>query len=266
MGKRKTVINVEYKGNATVTGFLQQLPELFARGKTVLYAERNVIKRFVLNDADEILSGVVVKRFKRPNIVQRIVYSFFRDSKAKRAFRNAAELRRRGVSTPCEIAYVEQWRCGLFTYGYYISGSDNAPSIRGKLIEQKNFDRIMAEDFAAFAAGLHAKGILHHDLNSTNVLYHKVGERFGFSVIDINRMDLLPEGMCPSKYACFDNLTRFTGRMDLFEYVMRCYARERGWDTDKTVKDAVAVKNKHDEQWRRRKAILRKIAFERKKK
>jgi tRNA A-37 threonylcarbamoyl transferase component Bud32 len=266
MEKRKTIISSEYSGNAAVNDFLQLLPEWFAKGKAVLYAERNVIKRFAVDHTDEILNRVVVKRFKFPNMAQRIVYSFFRDSKAKRAFRNATELHRRGISTPREIACVEQWKNGLFAYGYYVSGSDDAPPIREKLIEQADFDRVMAEDFAAFAAGLHTKGILHHDLNSTNVLYHKAGGRYRFSVIDINRMDFLPEGEEPSRHACFDNLTRFTGRMDLFEYVARCYARERGWDAGETIEEAIAVKNKHDEQWQRRKTTLRKIAFWKKKK
>jgi tRNA A-37 threonylcarbamoyl transferase component Bud32 len=244
-----------------VCNFVRNLPELFEQSAAVLYAERNIIKRFSADESDAILNSVVVKRFKYPNLIQRIVYSFFRDSKAKRAFYNAAELLRRGVSTPVGIACIEQWKNGLFAYGYYVSGSDYAPPVREKLIEPEQFDAVMAEDFAAFAASLHAKGILHHDLNSTNVLYHSENERYGFSLIDINRMDFLPEGEYPSRHDCFDNLTRFTGRMDLFGYVMRHYAAKRGWDENSAVKEAVAIKNRHDEQWRRRKAFLRKIAF-----
>jgi tRNA A-37 threonylcarbamoyl transferase component Bud32 len=262
MEKIKTGRSPQYSNNAAVNDFLQHLPELFIKEKTVLYAERNIVKRFAVDNADEILSRVVVKRFKFPNIVQRIAYSFYRDSKAKRAFHNAAELRRRGVSTPIEIAYMEQWQGGLFAYGYYISGSDDAPPIRKKLIEPDEFDCVLAEDFAGFAAELHTKGILHHDLNSTNVLYRNDGMRYHFSVIDINRMNILPEGEMPSRYDCLENLTRFTDdRLDLFEYVVRCYARKRGWDIDETAKEALAVKNKHDKQRRRRKAILRKVVF-----
>ncbi|GAB6011759.1 lipopolysaccharide kinase InaA family protein [Viscerimonas tarda] len=255
----KTTISPEYASNVAVVDFVKNLSKAFAGRGTVLYAKRNVIKRFVVDETDEVLRGVVVKRFKYPNFIQRVAYSFFRSNKAKRAFGNAMELRNRGIDTPREIACIEQWVNGLFGFGYYLSASDDAPPIREKLIEPEEFDRTMAEDFAAFAAQLHEKGILHHDLNSTNVLYHFDGEHYRFLVIDINRMDFFPAGVQPSPHECFDNLTRFTGRMDLFEYVLRCYAAKRGWDIEKTTQEAIAVKNKHDEQWRRRKAFLRKL-------
>lgn len=261
MKKTKAIISPLYKDNTKVENFIKNLPDTFEKEGTILYDERNIIKSFILDTSDEILRNVVVKRYKRPNPIQRIAYSFFRSSKAKRAFHNATELRLRGINTPQEVAYIEQWENGLFEYGYYISGSDNAPPIREKLIEPQEFDRTMASDFAAFAAELHEKGILHHDLNSTNVLYHPNGKHYRFSVIDINRMLFLPENTPPSKEDCFKNLTRFTGRMDLFEYVLGCYAENRNWDKTKTVQEAIEVKNNHDEKWRRRKRFLRKLTF-----
>lgn len=261
MRKTKVIISPLYSSNVKVKNFITHLPETFRHEGVMLYNKRNVIKSFILDTSDEILQSVVVKRYKRPNAIQRIAYSFFRSSKARRAFCNAAELRRRGINTPQEIAYIEQWSNALFEYGYYISGSDNAPPIREKLIDQQAFDRTMAADFAAFAAELHEKGILHHDLNSTNVLYHLHNGHYRFSVIDINRMRFFSENTQPSKDECFNNLTRFTGRMDLFEYVLQCYAEKRGWDTETTVREAIELKNKHDEQWRRRKKFLRKITF-----
>lgn len=264
MGKLKIKISPDYKDNKTVTDFIGGLTRTFEKKGTVLYNKRNVIKRYVIDSSDNILKEVVVKRYKYPNLVQRIAYSFFRSSKAKRAFYNAEELRHRGIDTPKEIAYIEQWGI-LFHYGYYISGSDNAPPIKDELIEPENFNRTMAADFAAFAAELHKKGILHHDLNSTNVLYHPYGEHYTFSVIDINRMDFYSDGDQIPKKECFENLTRFTGKMDLFEFVARHYAEARGWDIEKTTQDAIKQKVHHDEQWRKRKAFLRKLSFRKKK-
>lgn len=260
----KIKINPAYKNNRAVCEFIQHLPEIFDREGDLLYSGRNVIKSFTLSDPDPVLQQLVVKRYKHPNPVQRIIYSFFRDTKAARAFRNASELRRRRIDTPLEIGYLEQWKNGLFEYGYYISSYDGAPSISGRLTEIPEFDRIMAADFAAFAAKLHEKGILHHDLNSTNVLYHPENRGYRFSVIDINRMDFKPEGSCPSKGECLENLTRFTGKMDLFEYVARCYAESRKWPVETTVKKALAVKIRHDRKWSRRKAFLRKFSGKRK--
>lgn len=260
----KIKINPAYKNNRAVCEFIQHLPETFEREGVFLYAGRNVIKSFILNDPDPVLQQLVVKRYKHPNPVQRIVYSFFRDTKAARAFRNATELYRRGIATPLEIAYVEQQKGGLFEYGYYISSYDGAPPISVRLTETAEFDRIMAANFAAFAAELHEKGILHHDLNSTNVLYHPENGHYRFSVIDINRMNFKAEGSCPSPAECLENLTRFTGKMDLFEYVARCYAESRKWPVETTVKKALAVKIRHDRKWGRRKAFLRKFSGKRK--
>lgn len=259
MARMKIVISSEYKENEHLMNFVNNILSRFDKEGIILYDKRNVIKEFAIDSSDNILKTAVVKRYKFPNIIQRIVYSFFRATKARRAFNNASELRRRGIDTPREIAYIEQWNRGLFSYGYYISGSDDAPPIRDRMIEPEEFDRTMAANFAAFAARLHEKGILHHDLNSTNVLYHTEGDHYGFSVIDINRMKFFPMGKQPSRKDCFENLTRFTGRMDLFKYVLHHYAKERNWDVESTVKEAVAVKNKHDEAWRRRKEFLRKF-------
>lgn len=123
----KIEYNPEYKNNLKVTEFIEKLPSRFEQEGSVLFSGRNVIKSFVINPADNILKQVVVKRYKFPNAIQRIAYSFFRASKAARAFHNAAQLRTRGIDTPREIAYIEEWKSGLFTYGYFITGFDGAP-------------------------------------------------------------------------------------------------------------------------------------------
>lgn len=262
---KKVSFSSKYKDNQTVKEFIENLSVIFQKKGKVLYNKRNVIKSFELDVNDDVLKEVVVKRYKKPNLIQKIIYSFFRESKAKRAFNNAIELRKRGIDTPQEIAYVEEWENGFFNYGYYISGSDNASPIRECLIEPENFDQIMASDFAEFAASLHEKGILHHDLNSTNVLYHRSDNgHYTFSVIDINRMDFFYNGEIPDKEVCFDNLTRFTGRMDLFEFVLHRYIEARGWNVSSSLQEAIRIKNKHDEQWRKRKAFLRKFKFKKK--
>jgi len=259
MSKFNIRIHPDYKNNPLLQRFINNLPAIFTLQGSVLYDERNIIKSFVLDESDNILQHIIVKRYKRPTVIQRIVYSFFRSSKAKRAYLNAAEFIKRGIDTPSGIAYIEQYKNGLFEFGYYISGSDFAPPIREKLIEQEEFDLIMAKDFAAFAAELHEKGILHHDLNSTNVLYHPHNGQYRFSVIDINRVKFFPKGSQLSKNNCFDNLTRFTGRMDLFEYVLKQYVEIRNWNPT-TLSEAIEIKKNHDKQWRRRKAFFKKLS------
>ena len=45
------------------------------------------------------------------------------------------------------------------------------------------------------------------------------------------------------------------GRMPLFEFVAREYARERHLDEEDFCRKAVSAKTKHDEQWKRRKSF-----------
>lgn len=259
MGKEiRTTISRDYQNNSVVKNFVENLPEIFEQEGTVIFSERNIIKRFSLDDSDPILSDLVVKKYKKPRFIQRIIYSFFRKSKAERAFYNAIKLRERDVETPEQIAFVEDWDNDFFEYGYYVTASDYSDSIRGRLIEQEAFDPILADNFACFVAELHKKGILHHDLNSTNVLYRiDKNDNYRFSLIDINRMTFLPETEIPSKKVCLDNLTRFTGRMDLFSVVLKSYAVARGWDMEQTLSEAIFIKNKHDLNWKRRKSILK---------
>ena len=53
--------------------FTERLPELFDREGEVLHAGRNTIKAFEAEG-----ERLVVKRFKRPNLLRAVIYTFFR--------------------------------------------------------------------------------------------------------------------------------------------------------------------------------------------
>ena len=83
--------------------YIRQIPELFERGEgELLYSERNEVRR--MEHQGKVF---IVKRYKRVNAIQRLVYTFFRRTKAARAYLFAQEFRRRGIDTPREIAYME---------------------------------------------------------------------------------------------------------------------------------------------------------------
>ena len=235
---------------------ISEIPMRFEREGVMLYDKRNVIKSFCLKADENRTMEVVVKRYKRLFLFQRLIYTFFRKSKAQRAFVNAGELRRRGFDTPREVACLEEFRGGLLQFGYYVTCRTSDSAIRECLVDRPEFDRGIAEAFAAFVAQLHEHGILHHDLNPTNVLYrHNADGTVHFSLIDINRMTFYPDGKSIDVHTCFDNLTRFTGRMDLYEYVLRSYIDYRGWNKN-LLEQAINIKQHHDRAWRRRKDLL----------
>lgn len=248
----------EYKDTRLVNEFIKRILAIFENEGVLLYNERNTIKSFAIDDPEFPFQQLVVKRFGNRTVFQRLSYSFFRDSKAVRAFRNASELRKRGINTPQAIACIEEYRNGLLKSSYVITDFTDGRPIWDFFMASEKFDETVAKEFARFVVELHEKGILHHDLNSTNVLYHRSEEGNYFSVIDINRMQIKssPKELTPDE--CFENLTRFTGKMDLFEYVLRHYIRYRGWD-DHMIAAAIKIKEVHDKQWIRRKMFFSKL-------
>ncbi len=76
----KIGINPKY-ADKEMQSFLKKLPEIFEVEGETLHAGRNTLKCFVLPSTHR----VVVKRFKKPNFIQTIAYSFFLKTKAMRA-------------------------------------------------------------------------------------------------------------------------------------------------------------------------------------
>lgn len=206
-----------------VADFVQQLPTLFANKGELLYDKRNKIRRFYVNG-----EPIIVKKFKRPHIIQRITYTFFKKSKAERAYLYAAKFREQGFETPHEIAFIEIKSNGLFTDSYFVSAECSDPSMK-QLLNNEHFEEKPANELAAYLAELHQKGILHGDINLSNILYRIENGQYLFTLIDINRSQFIPSA---SINLCIENLKRLTHHKQLLEYVVRKYAAIRGWSPD----------------------------------
>ncbi|MBQ4222926.1 MAG: hypothetical protein II674_03735 [Prevotella sp.] len=234
--------------------FVIALPSRFDQEGTLIYDDRNKIKKFTIGG-----ETVVVKRFRRPNFVQKVAYTFFKKGKAERAYRNGGRLLELGFSTPVNIAFLETKHGGLLEDGFLVTGVDDTPPIRELLEWPAQFDRRLAKAFAAFAVSLHEKGVLHDDLNSTNVQYDdRGGDDIRFSLIDINRMHFR-EGW-PPLHECLENITRFTYKEDLFDYVARNYIEMRGMG-EKELKALFAAKKRHNFSRVRKKLMKKWLLF-----
>ena len=117
----KIVIHPDFMQTAD---FIKQLPQHFAQEGELLYEGRNEVRRYRVKN-----EWLVVKKYKQPNIIQRIVYTFFKKSKTERAYLFAGMLRKRGFDTPHEVAYIEKKRGGLFLDGYFISTQCDFPPL-----------------------------------------------------------------------------------------------------------------------------------------
>lgn len=252
---KEVLINPRYAENKELQTFIENLPASFENGGTILWDGRNKIRSYAV-EASMAEGVMVVKKFKHLSLIQKVVYAM-RTHKARKAYMNGLELVKRGFSTPEPLACVEIKNGPWLQNAYYLSGATSLPCIED-LTDRDDWDKNLTKAFARFAAELHERGVLHHDLNDTNVLYAKDAEGgYTFTLIDINRMKFYAPGVAIPIKECIENITRFTGRLDLFEYVAREYAEARGFDVEAFAQRAVAQKRQHDRNWYRRKRLSR---------
>ena len=234
----KVVVSDEYARHAD---FIRALPDAFAAGQgEVVYDQRNQIRRFT--DQGQVF---IVKRYKPVNTVQRVVYTFFRNTKACRAYLFAKEFRRRGIDTPREVAYLETGSMGLFRTGYFVSLEAAGTETHLLLREVKDFSHELADAVATQILLMHRHGILHGDLNLSNFLCTEEQDgHYHFTMIDVNRSHFT-DGM-PDDEACLQNMVRTTHRRDLYGYLVRSYARLRQWDEQQTADRALQLLEKFE--------------------
>lgn len=132
----------------------------------------------------------VVKSFKAPHLLNRIVYTFFRKSKAYKSYHNALYLKELGISTPSPIALIEFFSSGLLGKSYFISELFEYDfTIRSPLLEPIVDKKQILIAFAAYTYELHQKGVWHLDYSPGNILIKRNSTGYDFSIVDINRME-----------------------------------------------------------------------------
>ncbi|MDD2798088.1 MAG: lipopolysaccharide kinase InaA family protein [Bacteroidales bacterium] len=219
-----------------LTQFIENLPNDFQSQGTVLYKERNEVR---LIEVDGI--KVVVKKFKVPHFINRIAYTFFRKSKARRSYEFGNILCEKGVETPHPIAYIEQLKFGLLHESYYICLE--CPYSR-LMREFWKGDISGREDiivkFARFSAKLHNAGVYHVDFSPGNILFEKIGDSVQFSIIDINRMKF----QHISEELGYKNFERLWINDEAYKLLAIEYARLRGFDRQKAIERIIFWNNK----------------------
>ena len=232
---------------------MKDLPDLFNTTGEVLYRGRNVVKRI----EEDGIPVLVVKAFGIRNIFQRAAYSFFEHNKARKAYDNALILQREGFLTPEPYAFAEEKRKGWLTGCYLITAETRRQPLAAYLGKADEEQPGIIADLAAFFANLHEKGILHHDLNSTNILPEKTPDGWTFELIDNNRMDYV-RGAVPGLKDCYENTTRFTGDIDLFRTFAEAYVACRKQPKEE-IENLIAAKHHHDNAYRHRKMMTHPI-------
>ena len=190
--------------------------------------KRNVVEKVVMQGRE-----YVVKTYKRPNLLNRVVYTFLRKSKAERAFLNARCLHGLGVDTPSPVAYVEVYKRWLFSRGYYIAEFVPYRTMRDAFVgvAPESDDVRLKRDFVNFTLSLHGKNVLPLDFNSGNIFYHydvAMGE-YRFALTDINRMRF---GRRPSVFEVMCSFEQFGVQVDALYKLAVYYSSYTGRDLE----------------------------------
>lgn len=147
--------------------------------------DRNTLKLFQLNDLT-----AIVKSFKVPNLVNKVVYRFFRQSKAERSFMYAKKLKDLNIGTPKPIAYAEEKNGVFFGKSYYMSEHLNYDITYRELttnLDYPDHENILRA-FTRFTYLLHENQINFLDHSPGNTLIKKVDDEYLFYLVDLNRM------------------------------------------------------------------------------
>jgi len=247
------VIHPEY---SSLEPFVKNMPALFQDGGRTIYKARNEIRVF-----DHAGMQLNVKSYRKPILINQIVYSFFRKSKARRAFENGLEVLKRGFDTPKPVAYIENFKLGLLKSSYFISFQ--SPYSR-RLVEFADNSGIEGrEDIPAalgvYAAKLHEADFLHLDFSSGNVLFKKDEMGVHFSLVDLNRMRFCKI----DESAGCKNFERLRANPEFFKLMARSYAQARGFDADKCLNlmesyKAESIKRFHRKaQWKKIRRLIK---------
>lgn len=180
----KMIIHPDYK---TYEESLNHIPSGDYEKKEIFCNKRNSVEKIRLGD-----HFFVVKRFKQPTWVNRVIYTWFRKSKARRAFEYAEILLKRGIETARPVAYMEIKRHGLFHTGYFISEYLPYPLLADiqKLDMSYEEKIVLKKDLILFTAQLHQQKIVHQDYNAGNIFFYKREGKYYFALIDLNRLKL----------------------------------------------------------------------------
>ncbi len=166
--------------------FLLNINSYFDANITTIHKARNELK--IINYADQ---DTVVKSFKVPHLLNRIVYTFFRDSKAKKSYDYSIKI---APFTPLPIGYIEFYTNSLLSESYFVSEEFKYDfTIREPLLDSTFKDRdAIFKAFTNFTYELHEAEILHQDYSPGNILIKRMGNEFLIKVVDINRMEFHP--------------------------------------------------------------------------
>ncbi|MXN91929.1 Kdo domain containing protein [Flavobacterium sp. Sd200] len=226
------------------------------QGKDFVIGTRNIIKEFEVEG-----NNVIVKSFKIPNALNRIIYSYFRKSKARRSYEYAIKLQEKGIGTPQPYAYFENRDAFGLKDSYYISEHLFADLTFRELVEVPDFPEhdIILRQFTHFCYILHEKGIEFTDHSPGNTLIKKTAPgQYNFYLVDLNRMNF-------HEHMNFDlrmeNLKKLTPKEEMVAVISNEYAKYYNKPEQEIFKTLWDKTSEFQRKFWRKRALKKKLKF-----
>ena len=232
---------------AHLSDLFNTIREIFAGDDHSIHKARNELKIIELDGIK-----TVVKSFKVPHLLNRIVYTYFRKSKAYKSYHNALYLEELGISTPKPIALIEFFEAGLLRESFFIAEYFAYDfTIRTPLLEPLEDRESIFTAFAAYTYNLHKCGVWHYDYSPGNILIKRTDQGYLFSIVDINRMEFRP--ISPLE-GC-ENFNKLWASDEELEIMGREYARLSGFNVAVTI----AEMKKHNNANKKTKNLKKRL-------
>lgn len=225
-------------------------------GKILVNGQRNTIKLFKVEDIT-----LNIKSFKKPNLINKIAYRYFRKSKARRSFEFASKLMEMQIGTPQPVAFFENYDfVGLKESYYACVHLENVFEFR-EIVQNEAFENrdFIIRKFTEFTFEMHEKGIEFLDHSPGNTLIRKNTDgSYSFYLVDLNRMKFHETIDFQTR---MKNLSKITHKKDMIEVMSNEYAKLSG--ENETLVFETLWKFTSDFQFRfhRKKNIKKKLKF-----
>jgi len=221
MLKQKTIIHPDFEH---LRHFIQNLPYQFHKAGITIHEGRNELRLYEVDGY-----SLVVKSYKRPHILNRIIYGFIRASKAERAYRYGLKLLNTDFNTPQPVGYVTCRRGLLLDKSYSVTIKSDLPYTFKDFSKQtfKRQDEIL-KSIALYTARLHEAGFLHKDYSAGNILFDDIPNKIPIEIVDLNRIIFRKVNM---RKGC-KNFERLPGNDHMLNIMATTYAKARGYDAE----------------------------------
>lgn len=216
----QTIINPQY---AHLHDFIKSIPSRFNEPDfgTTLHSGRNIVKRVEFNGLQ-----IVVKSYCRISLLNRLIYGRLRKSKSHRAYNHYLRLKSLGIDSPEAIAAIDTRHNGKIVGSFFVSLHSDYQSMEVVNEYPRNAATLepLMEALAEFLIQLHNSGVLHHDLNISNILFQGDSvSGYKFQLIDTNRMDFKQQLSLRKR---IENMRRLSCGSAAYAYLLERYAEK----------------------------------------